>query len=216
MNVFRNFLSHLLLVTVIVTQLSPYSFAEDGAILHSLDELPSSQIEEKTSITYTEKEQEEAITLLAAKSEYEKTQNTPSPSINLPSLSALLEQNALLWGTHDTGFMLPIEQTIIPTQVETFFPAGNFFHPQSHGVFKSGKEKKFEVPTQTELGDDTTGKFSKNPTNIKLSAGTSVRAANGDMIDPSIIGVYEADATTQKKANTYHDQKRKNKGNTKK
>lgn len=185
MNPFQKFLSHLLFITIITTQFSPYSFADNGAIFHSLDELPSTQIEEKITTISLKDEPVEDITLLAEKREYDA--NKTISNITLPSLSNLLEQNSILWGMHDAGFVIPREQTVNMASVETFFPAGNFLRPQNSGVFKGGKERKFHVLSRTEIGDDVTGKFAKNPTNIRLSAGTAIQASDGSSIDPASI-----------------------------
>lgn len=106
----QKFLSHLLLVVMITTQTLSSVFAEEGAVLHTLEELPSSRsLQQEISdsvmpvIQHEEYIPEEAspdsiISLIAAKKEFDDQQMQKRETlISLPSLSSILDQGSVFW-----------------------------------------------------------------------------------------------------------------------
>lgn len=195
-NILQKFLSHLLIVIILATQVFSPLFAEEDFAVHSLDELPSSQIgtddtpsaiqsEEKTLKYEASPVNEDVMTLIAAKQSFEAEQK--KAIIEVPSIASLLEQNTSLWGMSQSsiadGFLSPIKEIT----TKTFFPALDFGSTQSKDVFAHSKEKSFHVPKEAKLGESTHGKFAKNPTQVKLVPETIITAADGTLIDPATI-----------------------------
>lgn len=220
-NILQKFLSHLLIVIILATQVFSPLFAEEDFAVHSLDELPSSQIDTEDTPSSIQSEgkalqyeaspvNEDVMTLIAAKQSFEAEQK--KAFIEVPSITSLLEQNTSLWGMTQSSiadsFLSPIKEIA----TETFFPALDFRTTQSGGIFGHSSLKSFRVPRESKLGENTNGRYAKNPTQVKLAPETTITAADGALIDPAAIGLYEADSATMSKANSYHDKKMKKKG----
>lgn len=217
MKYIQQFFTYLTLVIFCITNITPSALADEDIAMHSLDELPSSQIdtgsttiesEEKTISYEVSAPNEDIMSLIAAKQSFEAEQK--KAIIAVPSIASILEQNTTLWGVGQSSiaddFLAPV------TETKTFFPALDFRATQSGGIFGHSSLKSFRVPGESKLGEGSHGKFAKNPTQVKLAPETLITAANGTLIDPATIGLYEAESTIMSKANSYHDKKMKKKG----
>lgn len=224
MKSFRSFNTSVLIV-LFLFQNSFFVFAEEGVLLHSLEELPSFQQEVEISEDFPEPEEsifshqevlpdDDLESLIAAKQAFEIEQK--KTLLEMPSLSTILDSNTLLWGLGQTTLADNFLTANSTQKIETFFPATEFVSEKSQRVFASSREKTFRVPADTKLGNMASGIFKKNPTQVKLQADTTVNAADGSLIDPATIGLYEAENSKVIKANTYHDKKMKKKGTKKK
>lgn len=217
MRYLQQFFTYLILTTFCVTNITPSALADEDVTVHSLDELPSFQMdtisqaiesEEKTISYEASAPNEDIMSLIAAKQSFEAEQK--KAIIEVPSIASILEQNTNVWGVGQSSitdsFLAPV------TETKTFFPALDFRSTQSGGIFDHSSLKSFRVPKESKLGEGSHGKFAKNPAQVKIAPETIVTAANGTLIDPATIGLYEVDSAIMSKANSYHDKKMKKKG----
>jgi hypothetical protein len=88
--------------------------------------------------------------------------------------------------------------------------------PLLSNSFPKEQTKQYRVNTRARFEKNETDEFKKHPLRVDIAPETLIQSSNGDVIDPSAIGVFPAQTAIKTKASAYHEKRQKQKSRTKK
>ena len=209
-NKFRRIIAFTLLVVFCSGQISATSNLGDVVIEHSLDELPSFDMEEvlpEAPLVYEtldtadfgNDDVQTMTSLLAAKSTYEQVTSYPSlsPIMRLPSIGDMIQSHNLFLG----GMR---EEAVVESFLETPVDA------KISGL----KGKEIRTLRKARL-TGATAEFSGN-ISATINADTVIKAPSGDMVDSEELMVGSAPELTKQKGKSFHENGKKKIGSKRK